>query len=96
MINREGYFVVYHANNVHTRTYACTDKAGLAILIEHLTGRSIDTYETDKRGLPSVLGMLITYPLHIYSGNVESLLTVGEVKEACKMNMRELYDEANQ
>lgn len=74
-INKTGYLVTHTYRDdtqplgVSTRTYACTDREALDRLIIHLTGRSVDTYPkiTGTNGLPSIAGISVAYPLHIYS-----------------------------
>lgn len=65
-INRKGYFVTSRLRLGEVRTYACTDKAALAALLFHLTGRTIDTFITDEVGTPRFPGLSIAYPCHIY------------------------------
>lgn len=65
-INRNAYFVIYYGPEGR-RTYACADRASLDALITHRTGRAIDTFMLDARGLPVVPDCAIAGSCHIYS-----------------------------
>lgn len=73
-VNKTGYLLTRMIHNdtiplgVETRTYACTDLAGLHALIYRLTGREAGTYHLLYSGLPSIPNISINHPLHIYSG----------------------------
>lgn len=73
-INKNGYLVTHNQRsdkeplNVIRRTYACTDYDGLSELILHLTWRAIDTYPLSRSGMPVILDIGMTHPLHIYTG----------------------------
>ncbi len=65
-INRDAYFV-HHDGPDGRRIYACADWMSLEACLYHLTGRAINTFARDDRGLPSVPGCTIANNCHIYS-----------------------------
>lgn len=65
-INRNAYFV-HHRAPEGLRTYACADRTGLDACLSHLSGRAINTFLLDGRGLPIVPGCSIADNCHIYS-----------------------------
>lgn len=68
VVNKSGYLFEWQLPEGGRRTYACTDRGGLYAIIRRLTGREIETFVPDERGLPKVPGASIAHPVHIYSG----------------------------
>lgn len=66
-VNRYGFWIT-HRTDDGPRTYAAQDDDGLAAVIEHITGRHIDTFAVDARGLPKIEKVSIAGGLHIYGG----------------------------
>jgi len=65
-VDHSGYWVTSNLDPGNPRTYACLGEKGLQALIEHLTGRDVESYPLDSRNLPYVPGITIAFPLHVY------------------------------
>lgn len=68
-VRKDAMLVSWDANDGR-RTYAAIGKSGLRDLVRHLTGRELETFVPDERGLPQLTGLQIATPLHVYHGDL--------------------------